>query len=122
MHQPFYKEADSGQYHLPWVYLHAMKDYTDIATLLSQIPGARSVVNFVPSLMIQIDDYATQTQRWLSGTQDSLPDPLLTALVSTDSHLSEKDRDFLLKTCFRLNHDRNMHRYPEYSRLFAMAK
>lgn len=122
MHQPFYKEAESGQYHLPWVYLHAMKDYTDIATLLSQIPGARSVVNFVPSLMIQIDDYATQTQRWLSGTQDSLPDPLLTALVSTDSHLSEKDRDFLLKTCFRLNHDRNMHRYPEYSRLFAIAK
>ena len=122
MHQPFYKEADSGQYHLPWVYLHAMKDYTDMATLLSQIPGARSVVNFVPSLMVQIDDYATQAQRWLSGAQNSLPDPLLAALVSTDSHLSEKDRDFLLKACFRLNHDRNMHRYPEYSRLFAMAE
>ncbi len=120
MHQPFYKEADSGQYHLPWVYLHAMKDYTDIATLLSQIPGARSVVNFVPSLMIQIDDYATQLRAWLNGNQDALPDPLLNALVAET--FSATDRKFLLESCFRLNHDRNMHRYSAYSRLFSMAE
>ena len=27
-HQPFYKDLVSGEYRLPWVRLHALKDYT----------------------------------------------------------------------------------------------
>jgi len=121
MHQPFYRDAESGSYALPWVYLHAMKDYTDMAAILEQVPGARAVVNFVPSLTAQIEDYAVRIRDWLNH-EGTLPDPLLTALVHEDGNFSEDERDWLLETCFRLNHGRNMHRYPAYSRLWNLAE
>ncbi len=122
MHQPFYREAESGRYHMPWVYLHAMKDYTDMAVILEQIPGARAVVNYVPSLTAQIEDYALQLRDWLNGAQGELPDPLLTALAHETGRYSDKQCIYLLETCFRLNHERNLHRYQAFSRLWNLAE
>lgn len=122
MHQPFYREAESGRYHLPWVYLHAMKDYTDMAVILDQVPGARAVVNYVPSLTAQIEDYAVQLRDWLNRDQKELPDPLLAALAHETGDYSDEECEYLLDTCFRLNHERNMHRYPSYSRLWNLAE
>ena len=34
MHQPWYRESQEGDYRLPWVYLHALKDYVDMAAHL----------------------------------------------------------------------------------------
>jgi len=121
MHQPFYRDAESGRYALPWVYLHAMKDYTDMAAILEQVPGARAVVNVVPSLTIQIRDYAERIHAWLDNGEE-LPDPLLAALARSDGAFSKKERAWLLKRCFRLNHDRNLHRYPAYNRLWHLAE
>ncbi len=121
MHQPFYRDAESGRYALPWVYLHAIKDYADMAAILEQVPGARAVVNFVPSLMLQIQDYATRIRAWLDQGE-ALPDPLLAALAHEDGNYSSAERAWLLKACFRLNHERNLHRYPAYSRLWHMAR
>jgi len=121
MHQPFYRDAESGSYALPWVYLHAMKDYTDMAAILEQVPGARAVVNFVPSLTAQIQDYATQINAWLEHGSD-LPDPLLNALANQNESFSMQQRDWLLDACFRLNHNRNLHRYPAFNRLWHLAE
>jgi len=115
MHQPFYREAESGRYHLPWVYLHAMKDYTDMAMVLEQVPGARAVVNFVPSLTAQIEDYARHLQDWLERGE-KLNDPLLAALAESEP-FDAATRSYLLGACFRLNHERNLYRYPGYDRL-----
>ena len=60
---------------LPWVYLHAIKDYTDMAAHLERHPQMRSVVNFVPVLLDQIEDYAAQ---FASG---AFRDPLLRLLA-----------------------------------------
>ncbi|MBF0281189.1 MAG: glycoside hydrolase family 57 [Zetaproteobacteria bacterium] len=123
MHQPFYREADSGQYHLPWVYLHAMKDYTDMAHILEQVPGARAVINFVPSLTVQIEDYANRVNAWLSAPEThEMPDPLLAALAHDQTLYSTDERALILKSCFRLNHERNLHRYPAFSRLWHIAE
>jgi len=122
MHQPFYCEADTGNYHLPWVYLHAMKDYTDMAEILSQLPRAKAVINYVPSLTAQIEDYAAHLREFLNGDAASLNDPLLAALAHKSGEYSSSERKFLLEACFRLNHERNMHRYPDYSRLWNMAE
>ena len=122
MHQPFYREADTGRYHLPWVYLHAMKDYTDMAEILQQLPGAKAVINYVPSLVAQIEDYAEQMRAYLNGTQNELNDPLLAALAHKSGQFQKQDHTYLLDVCFRLNHERNMHRYPAFSRLWNMAE
>ena len=122
MHQPFYRKAGTGRYHLPWVYLHAIKDYTDMANIIEQVPGARAVVNYVPSLTAQIEDYAAQLRSWINCEQESLPDPLLNALIHETGEYSSKDREYLLDACFRLNHERNLHRYRDYTRLWNLAE
>jgi len=121
MHQPFYRDAESGSYALPWVYLHAMKDYTDMAAILEQVPGSRAVVNFVPSLTAQIQNYSKCIRDWLNDGGE-LPDPLLTALAHRNGDFSADERNWLLESCFRLNHERNMRRYPAYSRLWHLAE
>ncbi len=62
MHQPDYRGPEHSDYQLPWVYLHGIKDYIDMAAHLEANPEARAVVNFAPVLLEQIDDYAAQIQ------------------------------------------------------------
>src|ERR1700722_13089549 len=76
MHQPQYRAALTGEDVLPLTYLHAIKDYTDMAAHLEQNPAARAVVNFTPVLLDQLDDLATRVhQHLVQGSP--LPDPVL---------------------------------------------
>jgi len=120
MHQPFYNTADDGRYHLPWVYLHAMKEYTDMAEVLAEVPDAKAVVNFVPSLTAQIKDYAHHLHLW-QQEKHTLPDPLLDLLARDDGLYSSEERSYLLEACFRIQHERNLYRYSGYGKLKAMA-
>lgn len=43
---------------LPWVRLHAVKDYVDLPLLLAETPGIPHTINVVPSLLAQLDAYA----------------------------------------------------------------
>jgi alpha-amylase/alpha-mannosidase (GH57 family) len=54
-HQPDYRSAVDGRSALPWVRLHASKDYLDMARHLERHPGIRATFNFVPSLLDQLD-------------------------------------------------------------------
>ena len=69
----------SGQYLLPWTYLHTIKDYVDMAAHLEANPKARAVVNFTPVLIEQINELASRVAMHLN-VGASLPDPLLTLL------------------------------------------
>ena len=60
MHQPEYRDYASGEFRQPWVYLHAMKDYSDMAWHLESHAGVRAVVNLTPVLLEQLEDYADQ--------------------------------------------------------------
>jgi hypothetical protein len=53
-----YRDALTGEYQLPWTYLHAIKDYADMAAHLEQARKARAVVNFTPVLLEQLAEYA----------------------------------------------------------------
>jgi len=57
MHQPYYKDDMSGHYSMPWVFLHGIKDYYDMAWYLSRHPGLKATFNLVPSLLLQLKDY-----------------------------------------------------------------
>lgn len=95
MHQPEYRDYASGEFRAPWVYLHAMKDYSDMAWHLESHPGVRAVVNLTPVLLDQLEDYAGQ---FASGR---LRDPLLRLLARRDGEpLAEAEREVILERCF----------------------
>jgi len=53
-HQPFYKDLVTGEYRLPWVRLHALKDYYGMVKLLDEFPNVHQNFNLVPSHITQI--------------------------------------------------------------------
>ena len=112
MHQPDYRDYATGEYSLPWVYLHAIKDYSDMASHLERHPGIRAVVNFVPILLDQLEDYEQQF------AQGEMRDPLLRLLVRENlDGLSRAEYRFILDSCFRSNHTKMIAPYPAYKRL-----
>jgi len=58
MHQPYYKDDLTNTYLLPWVRLHAIKDYHKMVGLLDGYPRVRQTFNLVPSLLTQVDEYS----------------------------------------------------------------
>lgn len=120
MHQPYYRDAASGQYRLPWTYLHAIKDYVDMVALLEENPAASAVVNFTPTLLEQISDYARQIKAF-SEKGDPLRDPLLAALAAEVLPSAPEQRIELVNHCLRANLKRMVHRFPAYRHLSDMA-
>jgi len=115
MHQPDYRDYASGDFVLPWVYLHAIKDYTDMAYHLERHPKVRVVLNFVPILLDQLEDY---TDQFATG---KLRDPLLRLLVHKNScELSMEERRLALDACFRSSHTKMIAPYPAYMRLWEL--
>jgi len=117
MHQPDYRDYLSGEYVLPWTYLHAMKDYTDMAYHLEQHPGAKAVVNFVPILAEQLLDYE---QQFKSG---QIRDGLLKMLCRERlDDLTEQECLHILDSCFKSNHTKMLQPYRAYQHLFDLQK
>ena len=121
MHQPEYRDLRSGEYLLPWTYLHTIKDYVDMAAQLEANPGARAVVNFAPVLLEQIDDYAGQLKGFLKHG-DVIKDPLLSALAGPVITQNPQKRLSLVKDCLRSNEQRLIERFPTYRMLADMAR
>ena len=121
MHQPSYADSGNGVYHLPWTYLHAIKDYTDMAAHLEAQPKARVVVNFAPILLEQISDYSQQIAAFLqAGTE--INDPLLAALAAEALPADFNRRRQLVTQCMRINADKPVHRFVELKRLLELSK
>ena len=55
-HQPYYREGPDGEYAMPWVRLHGIKDYYGMAWLASQHPDVHMTFNVVPSLLVQVEE------------------------------------------------------------------
>ena len=121
MHQPQYCDLISGEYKLPWTYLHATKDYVDMAAHLETVPNARAVVNFAPVLLEQIDDYAAQVRGYLHDHKP-IRDPLLAALVEPVLPAHPERRLELINNCLRINRERVIDRFPAYQRLVELAE
>jgi len=121
MHQPQYRDFISRQYALPWTYLHAIKDYTDMAAHLEAVPEARAVVNFAPVLLEQLADYVGQIDGYLTDGR-AIRDPLLAAMAMPVLPSRIEERELLLHCCLRANEQRMIQRYPAYTRLASIAR
>lgn len=121
MHQPWYRNGLEGEYRLPWVYLHAIKDYSDMAMHLEQHPEMRAVVNFAPVLLEQLDDYAQQLQTLLhKGTPTQ--DPFLNLLAGLAPIPSDPaGRSQILQDCQRCYAPRIIHPWPVFRGLLDMV-
>lgn len=121
MHQPEYRDLRTGTVHLPWTYLHAIKDYVDMAAHLEAVPEARAVVNFAPILLEQIEDYVEQITAYLEG-HGAIRDPVLAELAEPALPGNETARLRLMQDCLRANQERMIERFEPYQRLATMAE
>jgi alpha-amylase/alpha-mannosidase (GH57 family) len=112
MHQPLYKDLATGEYRLPWTRFHALKDYYGMVKVLEDFPSIHQTFNLVPSMIVQIQDYA-------SG---AAADPFLDCAVTPAEELSEAEREFVLRYFFQANPDHLIYRYPRYGELFNVWK
>ncbi len=106
-HQPFYKDLVTGEYRLPWVRLHGLKDYYGMVKLLDEFPNVHQNFNLVPSLMAQIQDYVEGTAQ----------DPFLSVATKPANDLNAKERQFALQYLFQANPANLIGRYPRYREL-----
>jgi len=107
-HQPFYKDLVTGEYRLPWVRLHALKDYYGMVKLLEEFPQVHQTFNLVPSLIRQIQEYA----------EGAAQDPFFRVAARPAGELTSDERRFALHYLFQANPERLIGRYPRYAELW----
>ena len=108
MHQPFYKDLATGKYRLPWVRMHALKDYYGMVKLLSEFPEVHQTFNLVPSLITQIEDYV----------DGKAQDPFLDVALKPAADLTPAEKRFALTYLFQANTSHLIGRYPRYQELW----
>ena len=123
MHQPEYRDLQSGEFQLPWTYLHAVKDYSDMAAHLELQPQARAVVNFTPLLLDQIEDYRAQIDAYFNSGAPPR-DALLRALVASPAPVAPPQplSNAQLAPFLRANRRHMIERFPAYAHLYAIAR
>jgi alpha-amylase/alpha-mannosidase (GH57 family) len=109
MHQPFYKDLVSGQYKLPWTRMHALKDYYGMVQILEEFPRVHQTFNLVPSMMVQVAEYAA----------GEAIDPFLQVALKPAETLTPEERAFLLRHSFYSDPQQMIYRYPRYGELFS---
>jgi alpha-amylase/alpha-mannosidase (GH57 family) len=121
MHQPWYRETQDGEFCLPWVYLHALKDYVDMAAHLEAHPGMRCVVNFTPVLLEQLNDYGTEFKHHLNeGGRFS--DRLLNLLAGIEPIPTDlAARAEIVRACRRAHAPLMIDAYPRFRDMFDMV-
>jgi alpha-amylase/alpha-mannosidase (GH57 family) len=122
MHQPSYRNLLSGEVEQPWTYLHAIKDYADMAYHLETLSGARATVNFVPILLDEIEHYAKVLEAHLQ-LGSPLHDPLLAWLAGERPLPSEEQpRRKLVEAALRAHPQQMIAPHPPYQQLAELAR
>lgn len=108
-HQPYYPDDVAGENPMPWVRLHATKDYLGMALHLEEVPEFSCTINLVPSLLAQI-------QAYVSGASDT---HLASSRRPVDG-LEGDDACYVLDNFFMANPDTMIRPHPRYHELFLM--
>jgi alpha-amylase/alpha-mannosidase (GH57 family) len=110
MHQPLYKDTLTGQYSLPWVRLHAVKDYLHMAEGLADYPEVHATFNFAPCLVEQLNEYA----------EGQAVDQALA--VSGKEEWTQKEKEFILSYFFNIHWDNIVRRHARYNQLLELRQ
>jgi alpha-amylase/alpha-mannosidase (GH57 family) len=110
MHQPFYEDLAAGEHILPWVRLHALKDYYGMVALLREFPSVKVTFNLVPSLLVQLEAFAGSRAR----------ERYLDLSLKPAADLDEADIDFIVGSFFDAQHQHLIDPNPRYAELLAL--
>ncbi|MCP5360106.1 MAG: glycoside hydrolase family 57 protein [Steroidobacteraceae bacterium] len=121
MHQPQYRDALTGEYVLPWTYLHALKDYSDMAAHLEENPAARAVVNFTPVLLEQLLEYASRVDQHLRGGTP-VRDRVLATLTEAPLPTATEARLELVKALLRAHRAHLIERFEGFAEVARLAE
>lgn len=116
-HQPLYKSRKidptyGGKYRLPWARLHGTKDYLDLILLLEDYPSLHQTVNLVPSLILQLEDYAN----------GEAIDPYLALTLTSEHNLNSEQKRYIIENFFDANHRTMIDPHPRYRELYEQKQ
>lgn len=103
-HQPIYSTPGESTFAMPWVRLHAIKDYLDMLKNLQKYPQVKATFNFTPTLLIQIQDYK----------ENRCTDRQFLLFRKRAEDLTIEERVEILKDFFLANWEKMVEPYPRY--------
>ena len=106
MHQPVYELE--GTYLMPWVRLHAVKDYLDMVLYLEKYPKLKLNLDIVPALLDAIIDYSE------NGSHDIHSE----LSVADESRLTDEERAFIINNFFCAKFETMVFKNERYRELF----
>jgi len=107
MHQPDYRGSD-GVMKMPWVFLHAIKDYYEMPWLLSQHKGLKATFNITAPLIEQLNLYRDPLKN----------DYFLSLWAVHPSVLEDSDKQWLIKTCKSTQYETMVKPLPRFDQLY----
>jgi len=108
MHQPYYRDDVSGEVVMPWVFLHAIKDYYDMPWYLDKFSHIKATFNLVPSLLIQLEAYE----------DEHINDKFLKTMRQDVETLDFAQRVYLIEYLFFSNVQKMIKPMPHYYDLY----
>ena len=108
MHQPSYKLNQDSDYLLPWVRMHAVKDYLDMVLLMNEFPKLKLNFNLVPMLLQSLIDYGENNYQDVHSRLTTTP----------VEELSDDDKRFILTNFFDANFNSMISHHEEYRQLY----
>ena len=112
MHQPVYQLTSNGDYIMPWVRLHAVKDYLDMALWAKKFDKLKLNFNFVPVLLDSIIEYAEKDAHDIHSR----------LTITPKNKLNNEDKIFILNNFFDANYQTMILTNEEYHRLYQMVQ
>lgn len=97
---------------MPWVRLHAVKDYLDMALWAKKFDRLKLNFNFVPALLDAIIDYAEKNAHDIHSR----------LTITPEEQLNHEDKIFILNNFFDSNYQTMILTNEEYHRLYQIVQ
>jgi len=108
MHQPYYKDDLDGSYHMPWVYLHGLKDYYELPYYHNIYTKLKGTYNLVPSLLVQLKDYE----------KTDVDDTFLRLMQKNVAELTKIEKGVVIPQLFMANYKNMVKPLRRYKELY----
>ncbi|MBN2870963.1 MAG: hypothetical protein JXK04_08430 [Campylobacterales bacterium] len=112
MHQPYYRDDESGIIEMPWVFLHAIKDYFEMVWHLKRHPSQKATFNLSPALLEQLRLY----------TFPDVNDRLLKLFRRRCDTLDESEKKWVMRFAGYAHFEYQILTLPRYAQLHESAQ